>query len=287
MTTPVASTSDPQQGDLNAKIFQRLHPRIYLERFIAESVRPDGRTFDDWRDLSVNVGSIGTANGSSLVRLGDTTIVCGVKAEIAEPDLDRPDEGWIVPNIDLPPICSPKFKPGPPSDEAQALSDRLFDSLTSSNVLPLSSLCIEPGKSAWVLYVDATCINYDGNVFDAALVAMVSALKNTLLPKATFDPDTERTTCSRKKELMSPLELSEGLPISLSFGLFDSNILADPTSFEEPLLDTTISITLNTSTKQLLAVSQLGEGLAGSDVVGKCIQEAKRRLEDGSSIYEF
>lgn len=122
MTTPVASTSDPQQGDLNAKIFQRLHPRIYLERFIAESVRPDGRTFDDWRDLSVNVGaflslalrpfancdrfilytcysislgSIGTANGSSLVRLGDTTIVCGVKAEIAEPDLDRPDEGWI------------------------------------------------------------------------------------------------------------------------------------------------------------------------------------------------
>lgn len=36
-----------------------------------------------------------------------------------------------VPNIDLPPICSPKFKPGPPSDEAQALSDRLFDTLTS------------------------------------------------------------------------------------------------------------------------------------------------------------
>ena len=42
-----------------------------------------------------STGSIGTANGSALVRLGDTTIVCGVKAEIAEPDLDRPDEGWI------------------------------------------------------------------------------------------------------------------------------------------------------------------------------------------------
>lgn len=66
-----------------------------------------------------------------------------------------------------------------------------------------------------------------------------------------------------------------------------SHILADPTSFEEPLLDTTISITLNTSTNQLLAVSQLGEGLAGSGVVGKCIQEAKRRLEDVASIYEF
>jgi exosome complex component RRP43 len=30
-----------------------------------------------------------------------------------------------------------------------------------------------------VLYVDATCINYDGNAFDAALIAMVAALKNS------------------------------------------------------------------------------------------------------------
>lgn len=48
-----------------------------------------------------------------------------------------------------------------------------------SNVLPTKSLCIHPGKAVWVLYVDATCINYDGNVFDAALVAMVAALKNS------------------------------------------------------------------------------------------------------------
>lgn len=42
-------------GD-SAKIFQRLHPRAYLERFVAEDVRPDGRPFDAWRDVSVNVG---------------------------------------------------------------------------------------------------------------------------------------------------------------------------------------------------------------------------------------
>jgi exosome complex component RRP43 len=52
----------------------------------------------------------------------------------------------------------------------------------SSDILPLSSLCIHPAKSAWVLYVDAICINYDGNAFDAALVAMVAALKNSSYP---------------------------------------------------------------------------------------------------------
>jgi hypothetical protein len=40
-------------------------------------------------------GSISTANGSALVRLGDTTVVCGVKAEIAEPDIDRPNDGFL------------------------------------------------------------------------------------------------------------------------------------------------------------------------------------------------
>jgi len=41
---------------LKASIFRRLHPRVYLERFLEENVRPDGRNFDEWRDVSVNVG---------------------------------------------------------------------------------------------------------------------------------------------------------------------------------------------------------------------------------------
>lgn len=48
-----------------------------------------------------------------------------------------------------------------------------------SNFLPRTTLCIEKHKSVWVLYVDATCVNYDGNVFDASLLAMVAALKNS------------------------------------------------------------------------------------------------------------
>lgn len=40
-------------------------------------------------------GSISTADGSALVRLGETTVVCGIKAEIAEPELDAPTTGFI------------------------------------------------------------------------------------------------------------------------------------------------------------------------------------------------
>lgn len=91
-------------------------------------------------------GSVSTADGSALIRMGETTMVCGIKAEIAEPDSARPNEGfiseslsfisqvtaeYIVPNIDLPALCSPKFKPGPPVEEAQVYSNQLYDLLIS------------------------------------------------------------------------------------------------------------------------------------------------------------
>ncbi|KAF9266804.1 hypothetical protein L218DRAFT_971217 [Marasmius fiardii PR-910] len=272
VTTATASTSassDNQDESLKAAIFQRLRPRVYLERFLAEKFRPDGRSEDEWRDVDINIGSITTANGSALVRMGGTTIVCGVKAEIAEPELDCPNDGFLVPNIDLPAICSSKFKPGPPSEEAQILSERLNDVLVASNILPLESLCIHPGKSVWVLYVDATCINYDGNAFDAGVLAMVCALRNTILPQATYDEVTDRTTCSPILSKSKPgvrLKLDDGrLPIGLSFGIFGGNhILADPTSFEEPLLDTSISIVLD-ARGQLSSVNQTGVGVLSSD----------------------
>ncbi len=88
-----------------------------------------------------------------------------------------------------------------------------------------------------MLYVDATCINYDGNAFDATLLAMVAALKNSecprhscfippsscttravTLPKATYDEDRHRTVCSRK--IREPLQIGR-LPTSYSFGIFD------------------------------------------------------------------
>lgn len=54
-----------------------------------------------------------------------------------------------------------------------------YRSCRSSGVVALSSLCIHPGKAVWVLYIDAICINYNGNAFDATLIAMVAALKNS------------------------------------------------------------------------------------------------------------
>lgn len=49
-------------------------------------------------------------------------------------------------------------------------------SMCRSNLFPLNSLCIESGKAVWVLYADVVCLNYDGNILDASLLALVTAL---------------------------------------------------------------------------------------------------------------
>ncbi|BEI85830.1 hypothetical protein CcaverHIS002_0601170 [Cutaneotrichosporon cavernicola] len=270
-----------------AAVFQRLHPDQYLTRFLDRGYRPDGRRKDAWREVSVNVGSISTANGSALVRMGDTTVVCGVKAEVAEPCGSRPDEGFVVPNIDLPALCSPKFKPGPPADEAQTMSNWLNDLIVSSCTLPPTSLVIAPGKAAWSVYIDVVCINFDGNAYDAAVLAVMAALRNTRLPRATYSEDNQQVTCDAS--VTFPLPLGR-LPLAASFGVFQStHVLPDPSAFELPLHSTTITIALDEA-GNACTVRQEGLGgvigQSGDDVLSEAWAAAEARVRTLRTVLE-
>lgn len=72
MAAASSSFTSTEQDALKALTFQRLHPKTYLERFLAEDVRPDGRNLDEWRDVSVIVGPCIIAQEDVL---GSLTIV--------------------------------------------------------------------------------------------------------------------------------------------------------------------------------------------------------------------
>lgn len=97
--------------------------------------------------------------------------------ELATPKADTPDHGYIVPNIELSPLCSSKFRPGPPSEQAQILSKSIDIILSNSAALDLRDLCICRNKLVWVLYCDILCLNYNGSVIDACTGALITALK--------------------------------------------------------------------------------------------------------------
>ncbi|GAA5878587.1 hypothetical protein JCM3774_004073 [Rhodotorula dairenensis] len=295
----MAAEATTASSSLTPALFKRLFPRPYLDRFIDENLRPDGRPLaldstDAYRQLSVNIGSVSTAPSSALVRLGKTSVVCGVTLEIAPPDLARPNQGFIVPNVDLSALCSPLFRPGPPPDEAQVLSSRLRDIILSSDVLPLRDLVIEPGKAAWVVYLDVVCLNYDGGVLDAAVLAAVGALRNLRFPEAEYDPDTGRTVCRRESDKHPGTRIQPARePFSVSFGVYNGTILPDPDQFEAQLCSTEITVVLGPTPvgspsfkdAPLLHVYQAGAPLGAATAadsratVKRCIAMARTRAE--------
>jgi exosome complex RNA-binding protein Rrp42 (RNase PH superfamily) len=55
--------------------------------------------------------------------------------------------------------------------------------LPAGGSLDLQSLCVLPGKTCWVVYVDALLLNDGGNVLDALSIATRAALTLTRIPK--------------------------------------------------------------------------------------------------------
>jgi exosome complex component RRP43 len=74
--------------------FKRIQPEEFFQQHFESGVRPDGReSLTGLRPVSISVGSLTTADGSSIVRQGQTTVACGVKLELAEPRTETPNEG--------------------------------------------------------------------------------------------------------------------------------------------------------------------------------------------------
>lgn len=254
--------------------FKTAEPLEYHRRFLKENCRPDGRELGEFRTTTLNIGSISTADGSALVKVGNTTIICGIKAELASPSVEAPNKGYIVPNVDLPPLCSSRFRQGPPGEQAQAASQFMADIIESSELIHAEDLCIERGKLCWVLHCDLMCLDFDGNVLDACIIALVAALKNAQLPEVSI-----------KKELDVPevnFDKKRGLtvynhPVGASFAVFDDSIvIVDPTAEEEGLSSSTFTVVTDEKDRLCSLHKPGGTSLSG-EKLQDCLSRATTR----------
>lgn len=257
---PRSSSDQEEDVALASTIFARLHPATYLSRFLTNGIRPDGRTFDACRPVTVGRSTIDSAEGSCIVRLGNTVVIAGVKAELLDTsdeqfeddlliaqDTDRQDERQpaglhglgpidrrrVVVGVDLAPMSSARFRPGPPGEEAQVLASRVMRTLDACPPLSASSLQIQRGELSWCLYVDVVCIAYDGNPLDAVLLAVNGALHDVRLP---FD--------LQKADVRRPLKLT-ACPLSFSFAIVENrHLLSDANAFEASMTSATLTIVL-------------------------------------------
>ncbi|XP_011630913.1 exosome complex component RRP43-like [Pogonomyrmex barbatus] len=263
--------------------YKTIHPVKYLHDHLEQDIRPDGRKFLSFRPVSINVSSIVQADSSAIFKLGDTTAVCGIKAELATPKADTPDHGYIVPNVELSPLCSSKFRPGPPSEQAQVLSKLIDIILNNSAALDLRDLCICKGKLVWVLYCDILCLNYNGSVIDACTGAMIAALKTLVLPKVNYNKETEVTVVHPKNKKSF---IVRTFPVSVSFAVFEKQLLiADPTDDEEDLSSGRFSIVMDDEEK-ICFVHKPGGIPISENLLSKGLEMAKIRAKLVRSVID-
>ncbi|KAG5671510.1 hypothetical protein PVAND_001704 [Polypedilum vanderplanki] len=235
-------------------LFKAINPVKFVLDHLEKNVRPDGREFNEFRATIINKDSISRAEGSALVKIGNTTVLCGIKAELAEPDNIDQNIGFIVPNIELSKLCSPKYRAIGVSVDSQVMSQTIFNIIVNSECIDPADLCIAKGKLVWVLYCDLVCLDDDGSVLDVAILALSTALKSLKLPKVDFDIDTKVIKVNDK--IRSPLKL-KCLPVASSFIIFENDyLLVDPSSDEENIADTTV--TVSTSDGKINYIHQPG-----------------------------
>ena len=217
--------------------FRTLQPEEFYRQHLRAGERPDGRSLQERRPVTISSGHITTADGSAVVRCGHTTIVAGVKAELAAPCPDQPGRGYLVPNFSF--SCGGVAGPG--VHVPQQVTQFLVTVLATSGCVAPEQLVAVAGTAGrvWVLYIDLVCVDQDGNLLDTALAAMVAALQSVTLPRATQDPDTGevRVDTGDKRRL----ELRHR-PAAATVAVFPNpedamspHLVSDPTEEEEQL----------------------------------------------------
>ena len=243
-----------------AENFLSCQPDEYYQRFLDHEIRPDGRKLNEYRQIRFGIDSVTTADGSAVLKIGKTTAVCGVRAELANPPDETPNEGYLLIRVEIPSITSGIGKPGQNSEEATSLTQMVQEMVTNSKMLDLASLNISPGALSWVLNCDVIVCNNDGNALDACLLALVGALLNTKLPQVSIEEDSPVPIVN--STVMSGLVIRD-VPVSVSSAIFRENyVILDPNS-EEEVLSSGHCIVCVMEKGDMCYMSSVGAGFGG------------------------
>lgn len=71
--------------------FRKIYPSEFYKKFLVHGVRPDGRSLQKVRKTRVSAGSIGSAEGSAFVRMGNSSVLAAVSAMVPVQPQTQPE----------------------------------------------------------------------------------------------------------------------------------------------------------------------------------------------------
>ncbi len=246
----------------------------YIESLLIKNTRLDNRKFKEYRKITIETDvSPKSALGSARVKIGDTEVIAGIKMDVGEPYPDTPDEGAMIVNAELLPLASPKFEGGPPGVNAIELSRIVDRAIRESKAIDTKKLCIKKGEKVWIVFIDIYPINDSGNLFDAAYLAAIAALKNTKMVK--YDAKTEKIVYEKTNKSLPLLNL----PIECTIVKINDAFLVDPNYEEEEAMDARLTVAV-LEDDSICAMQKGGDQPLSIEEVLKMIDLAIEKAKD-------
>ena len=244
----------------------------HIVKSIAADKRLDGRKRDEYRNVKVEYGITGNAEGSARVQIGETVVLAGVKLSVETPYSDTPDTGNLMISAELKPLSSPDFEGGPPGIDAIELARVTDRGIREGGAMDTKKLCIIPGEKVWMVSIDVVPLNDAGNLYDAASIAAIAALKDTRFPKY----DGEKLDYHEHTKEKLPL-LKE--PIGITVRKIGDYFIVDPTNEEEKAGETRLTVT-TTKEGNICAMQKGGEDPLTIDEVDKMVEFAIKKTKE-------
>ncbi len=238
--------------------------RDYIYSLANQGDRADGRKFDEFRPISLEVGVISKAEGSARVKIGESQVVVGIKVQPGEPFPDTPDTGVIITNLELVPLASPTFETGPPREDAIELARVVDRGVRESKAIDLSKLCIESGQKVWMVFIDVHVLDHDGNLMDAASLGAIAALMSTKIPNSRF---------GMGEDAMLPLD---DIPVGITAVKIGNAIILDPGLDEENVAMCKLTVITNKE-GDLAGMQKSGVGTLTPDEVKYIVHIAREK----------
>lgn len=201
-------------------VLARIAPDVSLQRHLSVGLRPSLRNFNEFQPMEISKGNLNHLGnnaviGSSIAKKGDTSLFCGITIGIVENSLDS-----IASHTSLYPVVDIlRGRSGAPTDEEMILSQKLYETVLHSQIIPTEALKITtgnqiineeektstilyPGLSAeddliledipsfnnkksysFVLYAHLKIFSRSGPLFDLCYNALMNALSDVKLPR--------------------------------------------------------------------------------------------------------
>ncbi len=207
------------------------------------AIRHDGRTPEQLREVRITTGSQQAAEGSALIEMGNTSVLCAASVEEEVPRWMRGrGSGWVTAEYDMLPRATSSRRRRDRDSGGTASRSQEIQRLIGRSLRAATDL---PGMGERAIYLDCDVLQADGGTRTAAITGAYVALREAL--QGLVDGGAlERV----------PLRCAVA---AISVGLHDGELLLDLNYAEDSSADADFNIVM-TDAGDLVEIQATAEG---------------------------